>query len=646
MTTATTPSAMTTFLAQEAEKELVRISTAGSVDDGKSTLIGRLLHDTANIHEDTWEQVTRDSATHRGGDQIDLALLTDGLKSEREQGITIDVAYRYFATARRKFILADTPGHEQYTRNMATGASTANIAVVLVDARKGLRPQSKRHAFIAALLGIPHMIVAVNKMDLVDWDQDVFDNICREFADYAARLAVKDLRFIPISALLGDNVVQESSHTPWYQGETLLHMLEHLYVAGDRNLVDLRFPVQYVIRPNQDFRGYAGPVLSGIVRPGSEVRVLPSNQIAYVEKIHSFDGELDQAFPPMSVTLTLDRDIDVGRGDVIVHPHNLPQQNDQFEAMCVWMDEMPLDLETRYLLKHNCSDGAVMISQLRYRLNVETLQREKSDHLAVNEIGRLVFQSSAPLSFDSYQKNRETGHFVLIHPMTHRTVAAGMIIDREPARNLPATMPVTRAAEPRAGVRGKGVSAAEKRQRAGTAPVTLWLTGLVGSGKQPVADALERALFDAGRWVTVLDGKTLRRGLSRELGFTTAGVAENLRRAAETARLFNDNGMSVIASFVSPLQQLREQVKQIVGPDRFIEVHVDASLAGCEARDQERLYESARRGWVKNLAGVDQVYEPPTTPAVHLDMDQMAVGAAVAKVLRYLTDFDKSTPNP
>ncbi|CAM2009198.1 sulfate adenylyltransferase subunit CysN [Acanthopleuribacter pedis] len=644
MTTAP-QTAMTTFLQQEAGKELIRISTAGSVDDGKSTLIGRLLHDTANIHEDTWEQVTRDSATHRGGDQIDFALLTDGLKSEREQGITIDVAYRYFATARRKFILADTPGHEQYTRNMATGASTANIAVVLVDARKGLRPQSKRHAFIASLLGIPHMIVAVNKMDLVDWDEAVFNEICKEFTDYAARLSIKDLRFIPMSALLGDNVVQPSENTPWYQGETLLHMLEHLYVAGDRNLVDLRFPVQYVIRPNQDFRGYAGPVLSGMVRPGGEVRVLPSNQIAYVQKIHSFDGPLEEAFPPMSVTLTLDREVDVSRGDMLVHTHNLPRRANQFEAMCVWMDDMPLDRETRYLLKHTCSEGSVMVSDLRYRLNVESLKRESAESLAVNEIGRLVLHSDREICFDSYEKNRETGHFVLIHPLTHRTVAAGMIINREPEAKLPATMPVTRAAEPRPALRRGGVPVAEKQARAALAPITLWLTGLVGSGKQKVALGLERALFDAGRWVTVLDGKTLRRGLSRELGFTNAGVAENLRRAAETARLFNDTGVTVVAAFVSPLQPLRAQVQQIVGPERFIEVHVDAGLASCEARDEEQLYQGARRGWVTNLAGIDQVYEPPTSPAVHLDMDRLTTREAVQTVLTYLHNLDtEKTP--
>ncbi|CAM2069767.1 sulfate adenylyltransferase subunit CysN [Sulfidibacter corallicola] len=627
---------LTRFLAEEGEKELVRISTAGSVDDGKSTLIGRLLHDTQNIYEDQLHALADESARGSASRQVDWALLTDGLKAEREQGITIDVAYRYFSSHRRKFILADTPGHEQYTRNMATGASTADLAIVLVDARKGLRRQSKRHAFIAALLGIPHMVVAVNKMDLVGYDEAVFERIRDEFSTFATRLGIPDLRFLPISALVGDNVVATSDRMPWYRGEPLLQIMESVFVAGDRNLVDLRLPVQYVNRPHQDFRGYCGQMVSGILRKGSKIEVLPSGKQAHVASITTYDGELDEAAPPMSITVTLDRELDIGRGDMLIHPHNRPTVNRHLEAMMVWMDEMPLDPETRYLVKQTTRTTTALISEVRYRVDVDNLTRQEAAPLQVNEIGRVVLLAQEDLYFDAYHKNRGTGSLILIHPLTHRTVAAGMIIDRQPSDQLPASMDVTRAPISRRPMRQGRVTRDEVARRLDQRPRTLWLTGLVSSGKSEIAYALERKLFERGKLATVLDGGKMRRGLSRELGFGSAGVAENLRRAAETARLFNEAGLIAICSFVSPVAKLREQVSEIVGPDQFSVVHVDATPAHCEARDETGLYRQAREGLVQNLAGWNSPYEAPDEPDVYLDMTQLSIDACVEKILEFL----------
>jgi bifunctional enzyme CysN/CysC len=619
-------------LQSERDKEFLRFSTAGSVDDGKSTLIGRLLHDSKNVYEDHINSVRK--ATQ--GQEIDWALLTDGLKAEREQGITIDVAYRYFATAKRKYIIADTPGHEQYTRNMATGASTADLTIILIDARKGVLPQSKRHAFIASLLQIPHMVVAVNKMDLVDYSEAVFNQIRNDFTDFAAKFRVTDIRFIPISALVGDNVVERGENMPWYHGESLLEILDGIYIGSDRNLVDLRFPVQYVSRPNQDFRGYCGQVASGILRKGDEVMVLPSLKTSRVSSIVTYDGELQEAFPPLSVCVTLEDELDISRGDMLVHLHNRPRISRQFEAMIVWMDEQPLDLNTQYFLKQTTQTTKVAISELRYGIDIQTLSRNQFERLHVNEIGRIAFMSHQPLKYDPYEKNRQTGSFILIDPTTNRTAAAGMIIDREPVEDLPPRIE-TQHADPLSPRRyERKVTLKQRVERLAQEPLVIWLTGLVSAGKSEVAYALEQRLFEEGKLPTVLRGGDFRRGLSSHLDFNTEDIAEHLRRVAETCRLFNEAGLIVICSFVSPLASLREQIKEIIGVDQFVEVHVDTSLERCRQRDETGLYQRADRGEIARLPGINAPYEAPTRPAVHLPMDDIDVDQAVERLMAHL----------
>jgi sulfate adenylyltransferase large subunit len=471
MATVTVPvtgGAMTRRRDAELELELLRLSTAGSVDDGKSTLIGRLLYDSKGVYEDQIASIRKDT--------LDLALITDGLRAEREQGITIDVAYRYFSTPRRKFIIADTPGHEQYTRNMATGASTANLAIILIDARNGVLQQSRRHAFIASLLGIPHTVVAVNKMDLVDFGEQVFNSIRTEFGEFAAQLGLKDLIFIPLSALLGDNVVTGSHNMPWYTGPTLLEHLETVPITHDRNLSDMRFPVQYVIRPNLDFRGYAGQVASGTIHAGDPVVVLPSGRTSRVKSIVTYDGELAEAFPPMAVTVCLEDEIDISRGDMLAHPDNLPHVATRFEAIVVWMNETPLEPRRPYLIKHTSQQGRATVTALRHRLDVDTLERQPASELRLNEIGEVAVETFRPLFFDPYRRNRATGAFILIDAITNETVGAGMITGR--ARQESATHRVT---------------AEERSIRLGHHAFTIWLRGT-----EEQAYALERRLFDRG----------------------------------------------------------------------------------------------------------------------------------------------------
>jgi sulfate adenylyltransferase large subunit len=478
------------FLRQNEEKELLRLSTAGSVDDGKSTLIGRLLYDSKGIYEDQLAAISKD--------KVDLALVTDGLRAEREQGITIDVAYRYFSTPRRKFIIADTPGHEQYTRNMATGASTANLAIILVDARNGVLAQSRRHAFIASLLGIPHIVVAVNKMDLVDFRQDVFQSIRAEFSAFASQLGLRDPYFIPLSALLGDNVVEPSRHMPWYQGRCLLDYLENVPIATDRNLEDMRFPVQYVLRPNLDFRGYAGQVASGFLHPGDEVMVLPSRRMSRVKSIVTYDGELPKAFPPMSVTVTLDHEIDISRGDMLVPPHNAPMVDRHIEGTVVWMNAKPLEPRKPYLLKHTTQQVRATVTAIRHRTNVNALQHEVASELKLNEIGAVSIETFRPLYFDPYRRNRATGAFILIDPLTNETVGAGMISGRT---------------EREAG--GQKVSIEERQARLGHRSAAVWFTGEVDE-----AYALERKLFDGGCLANVVNAEAEAR-ISAEAGLVS-----------------------------------------------------------------------------------------------------------------------------
>ncbi len=628
------------LLARDEHKDLLRLVTAGSVDDGKSTLIGRLLYESKGIYEDQLAAVQRASGRAGSTQQtLDLALVTDGLKAEREQGITIDVAYRYFSTPRRKFIIADTPGHEQYTRNMATGASTANLAIVLVDARNGVLTQSRRHAFIASLLGIPHVVVTVNKMDLVDYSQQVFDEIVADFSDFAARLEIKDVTFIPISALVGDNVVERSEAMAWYQGPTLLGYLETVHVASDRNLIDLRLPVQYVSRPDSGFRGYMGTVASGIVRPGDEMMVLPSGLRTRVREVLGVDGPIEEGFPPLPVTVTLEDEIDISRGDMLVHPRNVPQVDRRFEAMLVWMSEEALRPGAQYLVKHATRLTPAVIEAVRYRIDVNSLHRVETETLGLNEIGRVMMELARPVAFDPYARNRATGSFIVIDKVTHNTVAAGMILDREASELLVDEARRTTAAPSDLLTEQESqVSADERRQRLGHAPATVWLTGLTGSGKTTIAYALERRLFDLGCACQVLDGENARLSFSMDLGFSADDRAENNRRAAEVARLFNEAGLISICAFLSPYEEERRRAREIVGGERFLEVYLAAPVDVCRQRTPEGLYEKAERGEIRNFPGVSAPYEVPVAPDLVLATDQQDVDGCVEAVIATLRE--------
>ncbi|MFO1413413.1 MAG: sulfate adenylyltransferase subunit CysN [Burkholderiales bacterium] len=596
------------------EPDLLRFTTAGSVDDGKSTLIGRLLHDAGAIYEDQLDALR---AKAGAGSALDLSLVTDGLRQEREQGITIDVAYRYFATPKRRFIIADTPGHLQYTRNMATGASTADLAIILIDARLGIQTQSKRHAFIVSLLGVPRVVVAVNKMDLVGYDEAVFGRIRDEYAAFAARLHFADLTFIPMSALAGDNVVTRSERMPWYAGSALLPHLESVYIAGDANLVDFRFPVQRVVRPDQHFRGYAGQVVSGIARPGDEVVVLPSGQRTRIARIVDFGGDLGHAFPPQSVTLCLADDVDVSRGDLIAHPNNVPRVERAVDAMTVWMADAPLVPGRVYLLKHTTRTVKATCTEILYRVNPDTLRREPASELGRNEIGRVRMTLFQPLFVDEYRRNRATGSFIVIDPESNATAGAGMLIERKSAASADAATG-ERVSRNVSVQRGR-VTDADRAQLLGQRPQTIWLTGLSGSGKSTLAHALEQRLVAQGRACFVLDGDNLRHGLNRDLGFSPEDRRENVRRVAEAAKLMNDAGLIVITALISPYREDRAMARRIVGDDRFFETYLAADVASCERRDPKGLYAKARRGEIAEFTGVNAPYEVPADPALVLD---------------------------
>jgi sulfate adenylyltransferase large subunit len=534
-------SGIDSFLRQNEEKELLRLSTAGSVDDGKSTLIGRLLYDSKGVYEDQIASVRKASVNQSAG-SLDFALLTDGLRAEREQGITIDVAYRYFSTPKRKFIIADTPGHEQYTRNMATGASTANLAIILVDARNGVLPQSRRHAYIASLLGIPHVVVAINKMDLMDFREDVFESIRREFSRFAGELNIRDLYFIPISALLGDNVVERSARMPWFDGASLLHHLESVHIGSDQNLTDLRFAVQYVIRPTLDYRGYAGQVTSGVVRKGDPIMVLPSGRTSRVASIDTYDGELSRAFAPMSVTVRLEDEIDIGRGDMLVSPRNVPDVSRRFEASLVWMNQAPLEANRPYLIKHTTQVSSATVATIRHKMDINTLEKLEASELQMNEIGGVLVETHKPLFFDSYQRNRATGAFILIDPITNETMGAGMIGGPEfreaPQRVLEGLQ-----------FELSRVTPAERISRAGHRPATIWLTGA-----PEVAYAAERKLFDRGCLVNVLADE------------------QNPELLAELARISNAAGLITICSVSAADAASLEKAQEVVGEDWFVAI--------------------------------------------------------------------------
>ena len=622
------------------EMDLLRFSTAGSVDDGKSTLIGRLLYDTKSIFEDQLEQIESVSK-RRGEGYVNLALLTDGLRAEREQNITIDVAYRYFATPRRKFIIADTPGHVQYTRNMVTGASTADLAIVLVDARKGVLEQSKRHAFISALLGIPHMVIAINKMDLVDYDEATFRQIVTEFTEFASKLDVKDVVFIPISALNGDNVVDRSANMPWYEGTTLLHHLETVNVAADRNLLDFRFPVQYVIRPHQDFRGFAGRIASGTIAPGEEVAILPSGRTTRIKSVETADGPVEEAVAGDCVVLTIDHEIDISRGDMIVRRHNLPSVGRRFDALVSWMSATPLDPSVSYVMMQTTRSVRAVVDRVVYRIDIDTLHRETEDiSFGLNDIGRIELTTADPVFFDPYSQNAATGSFILIDPFTNVTVAAGMIRGEVRAiEEIAAEAKKERKVSAGAVWENLNIPRAEREARNGHEAAVLWFTGLSGSGKSTIARAVERKLFELGCQTVLLDGDQLRHGLNGDLGFSAADRAENIRRTGEVARLFFEQGALVLCTFVSPYRADRDQVRSLLPDQRFIEVFVDCDVEECARRDTKGLYRKAAAGELGTLTGVNAPYEAPEAPELHLHTADQSVEAAVHAVLEVVAKF-------
>jgi adenylyl-sulfate kinase len=621
------------FLDQDQKKDLLRLLTAGSVDDGKSTLIGRLLFDSKKIYEDQLSALERDSKRMgHAGEAIDYALLLDGLKAEREQGITIDVAYRYFSTSKRKFIIADTPGHEQYTRNMVTGASTANLAIILIDARKGVITQTKRHTFLVSLLGIKHVVVAVNKMDLMEYSESTFNTICADYKSFTTTLSIPDITFIPLSALKGENVVENSANMPWYHGKCLLEFLESVHVVSDRNFEDFRFPVQYVLRPSLDFRGFSGKIASGIVRKGDELMVLPSRKKSIVTEIITANGTTDYAFPPQAVTITLKDEIDISRGDMLVHPDNQPRFERQFEAMLVWMDEKKMDPNTQFFIKHSANTSRARIDGIKYRVDVNTLQQSDCKAFSLNEIGRVVITTNKPLFFDPYHKNHSTGAFILIDPITHNTAAVGMIIDKLNTNDIPSriTDPETRRMID-SGQSLIGRDELEKRyQQKG---VTIWITGLHGSGKNVLAYNLERRLFDSGATVVLLEGSTVRAGLSRELDYSPADRAEHLRRVAHVCKMLNDQGIIVVASFISPTESIRQQISEIIGNERFHLILMRAGLDYCRTNKPE-LYLKVEKGELRHLPGVDEAYEMPESPQLTFDVTEKQ--ADVEVLMAYL----------
>ncbi|PNG12966.1 sulfate adenylyltransferase subunit CysN [Stutzerimonas stutzeri] len=612
------------YLAQHERKELLRFLTCGNVDDGKSTLIGRLLHDSKMIYEDHLEAITRDSKkSGTTGDDVDLALLVDGLQAEREQGITIDVAYRYFSTAKRKFIIADTPGHEQYTRNMATGASTCDLAIILVDARYGVQTQTKRHSFITSLLGIKHIVVAINKMDLMDFDQQVFERIKADYLAFAERIELQptSLHFVPMSALKGDNVVNRSERAPWYEGQSLMEILESVEIAGDRNFDDLRFPVQYVNRPNLNFRGFAGTLASGVVRKGDEVVVLPSGKRSTVKSIVTFDGELEQATPGEAITLTLEDEIDVSRGDMLVHADNRPRIADSFDAMLVWMAEEPMLPGKKYDIKRATSYVPGSIASITHRVDVNTLEHGPASSLQLNEIGRVKVALDAPIALDGYAQNRTTGAFIIIDRLTNGTVGAGMII----------ADPVAHGASGHHGALAH-VSTEERATRFGQQPATVLFTGLSGAGKSTLAYAVERKLFDMGRAVYVLDGQNLRHDLNKGLPQDRAGRTENWRRAAHVARQFNEAGLITLAAFVAPDAEGREQAKALIGSDRVVTVYVQASPQACQQRDPQGLYAAGG----DNIPGESFPYDVPGNADLVIDTESLSVEEGARQVIDML----------
>lgn len=617
-------------------KDLLRFSTAGSVDDGKSTFIGRLLYDTGNIYDDHVEAL-KASAEKKGEKKLPLALVTDGLRAEREQGITIDVAYRYFSTEKRRFILADSPGHEQYTRNMATAASTADLTVVLVDARQGILPQTKRHAFVAALLGVPRLLIAINKMDLVSYSEQRFNELVEEFRPFVDKLGVKEVRFIPVVSIDGDNIANRSEHMPWYPGESVLEYLEGVYTGADVNHVDLRFPVQYVLRHRDSYRGYAGTLESGTLRVGEEIVALPSERSATVTEIllHGREKVLECSAGD-AVAISLSQEIDIARGSMLVRPNNAPKISSSLSAMIIWCAEESYSPGQRLIVRHTSQEVRARIVDIEYVIDVHNLHRTTKSGLDLNDIARVSLQCQAPLFLDSYQRNRATGNFIIIDALSNKTVAAGLVLDRDSLHGLEFLRQRAKDSNPNLHLPATQITS-EARQRVwGGLPVTMWLTGLSGAGKSTIAQALEAQMLSVGTSLVWLDGDVLRSGLNSDLGFSRRDRTENIRRTAEVARLLNAQGATVVCSLISPLREQRELAKSIIGNNAFYEVYIKASVSACEARDPHGLYQRARSGDVAEFTGVDALYEPPESPHLTLDTENSSVEQCLQEILAFL----------
>ncbi|WP_397418256.1 sulfate adenylyltransferase subunit CysN [Phenylobacterium sp.] len=612
------------YLHQHEHKSLLRFLTCGSVDDGKSTLIGRLLYDSKMIFEDQLAALEADSKKvgTQGGD-IDFALLVDGLSAEREQGITIDVAYRFFSTDKRKFIVADTPGHEQYTRNMVTGASTADAAIILIDARKGVLTQTRRHSYLVSLLGIRHVVLAVNKMDLVDWSRETFDAIVADYRAFADQIGIRAFTAIPMSALKGDNITEPSANAPWYEGPPLMRWLEGAPVEDIQQDKPFRMPVQWVNRPDLDFRGFSGQIASGVVRPGDRVKALPSGRESTVARIVTFTGDLPQAVAGQSVTFTLTDEIDVSRGDILATAVSPPEVADQFESTLVWFDDEGLLPGRPYLMKIGARIVPVQVGEPKHKINVNTLEKLAARRLELNEIGVCNLSLASPIAFDPYAENKDTGGFILIDRMTNRTVGAGLLhFALRRSQNIHwQAMDVNKAA---------------RAQSLGQSARVVWFTGLSGSGKSTIANLVEKRLHADGRHTYILDGDNVRHGLNRDLGFTEADRVENIRRVAEVSKLMVDAGLIVLVSFISPFRAERRMARELLAEGEFIEVFVDTPLAEAERRDVKGLYAKARAGELKNFTGIDSPYEAPEAPEIRIDTTQVSPEEAAEQIVKRL----------
>ena len=612
------------YLHAHQHKSLLRFLTCGSVDDGKSTLIGRLLYDSKMIFEDQLAALEADSKKiGTQGGEIDFALLVDGLAAEREQGITIDVAYRFFSTDKRKFIVADTPGHEQYTRNMVTGASTADAAIILIDARKGVLTQTRRHSYLVNLLGIRHVVLAINKMDLVDWSKARFDEIVADYRKFAQQIGITTFTPIPMSALRGDNITEPSAKAPWYSGPPLMRWLEDAPVEDDLREKPFRMPVQWVNRPNLDFRGFAGQIASGVIRPGDKIKVLPSSRESTVARIVTFDGDLPEAVAGQSVTLTLADEVDVSRGDVLAAAASPPTVADQFEATIVWFDDEPMLPGRPYLLKIGARTVSAQVAEPKYKINVNTLEHLAARQLELNEIGVCNLSLDAAIAFDPYAENHDLGGFILIDRMSNRTVAAGMLhFALRRSQNIHwQAMDID-----------KSVRAAAKGQKARV----VWLTGLSGAGKSTIANLVEKRLSAEGKHTYLLDGDNVRHGLNKDLGFTEADRVENIRRVAEVAKLMVDAGLIVLVSFISPFRAERRMARELMGEGEFVEVHIDTPLAEAERRDVKGLYAKARAGELKNFTGISSPYEAPENPEIRVDTTTLTAEEAAEQIVAWI----------